>query len=513
MMNMNPLLICDTYKTTHERMYNKDLIKLTSYLTPRKSMIESQKKVVFFGLQAVLKEMKQMFDTNFFNKPLAELEDSYKRYMNIQLGQGNYEWSRVERLHKLGYLPLEVKALPEGSYVDMGVPVVEITNTHDDFAWLTQWTECWLQGEIWKTCNHATIGHMYYKLFKKWYSKNTDGADPHMAASDFGMRGMSCMNEAEKCSASWLLSFNKTSTIPALPWLDTYYDADCSFNHIGLGAVSTEHSVMASNFAIDGDEISFLKRMLTELYPETSFSVVSDTYDYWNLVKVLLPKLRAEIMDHNGKMLIRPDSGDQVTTVVDTVQALWDTFGGTENKLGYKVLDPHIGVILGDGCSLKVVDKILKILDERKFAANNVAFGIGAFCFSAIFDNDKMIVNTRDVFGFAMKATYGVVRGPKNFGNKPIEIFKDPKTDTDNLKKSHRGLCVVSQDAESKEYYVKDGFLDDTHKELYCIELTNESGVSMRTWNFPMQTVFKDGVFMNTQNLMEIRNRLEKEDA
>ena len=105
-----------------------------------------------------------------------------------------------------------------------------------------------------------------------------------MACADFGMRGMSCMDEAVRCSASWLLSFNKTSTIPAINYIDKYYNADCKKNGIGLGAVSTEHSVMGANFSIDGDEITFVKRLLTELYPNTSFSMVSDTYDYWNMI-------------------------------------------------------------------------------------------------------------------------------------------------------------------------------------------------------------------------------------
>ena len=108
------------------------------------------------------------------------------------------------------------------------------------------------------------------------------------------MRGMSCMDEAVRCSASWLLSFNKTSTIPAINYIDKYYNADCKKNGIGLGAVSTEHSVMGANFSIDGDEITFVKRLLTELYPNTSFSMVSDTYDYWNMINNILPQCKEE---------------------------------------------------------------------------------------------------------------------------------------------------------------------------------------------------------------------------
>lgn len=194
--------------------------------------------------------------------------------------------------------------------------------------------------------------------------------------------------------------------------------------------MSTEHSVMASNFAVDGDEITFVKRLLTELYPNTSFSMVSDTYDYWNMIDNILPACKEEIMNHNGKLLVRPDSGNMVDISVKTVKKLWDIFGGTINSKGYKVLDPHIGIIYGDGCSLYNVNEIWSLLADERFAANNIVFGVGAFCFSAIVEGDgHMAVVTRDTFGIAMKATYGVV------DEKPIMIYKDPKTDTSHLKK------------------------------------------------------------------------------
>jgi nicotinamide phosphoribosyltransferase len=374
----------------------------------------------------------------------------------------------------------------------MGIPCIEVTNTNEQFAWLVQWIECILQAELWKPCNHATIGNMYYKIARYWYDKNVDAnIDPRMAFADFGMRGMSCMNEAVRCSSAWLLSANKTSSIPALPYIDKYYDADCSFNHIGIGAVSTEHSVMGANYALDGDERTFVKRLLTELYPNSSFSMVSDTYDYWNMVQNIIPSLKDEILAHNGKLLIRPDSGDQYETVVNTVLSLWDNFGGSLNTKGYKVLDPHIGVILGDGCTQNVVKKIWKELDRLGFAANNVIFGIGAFCFTAIFEGDKMIVNTRDTWGVAMKATYGV------FGDKELMIYKDPKTDTDNLKKSHKGLVFVERDGDNFKY--TDGLL------------LNEYNKYAATHESAFRTVFVDGKMYNRESFTTIRERLANE--
>lgn|SRR5574344_233894 len=503
MIDINPLLLCDTYKTVHEKLYDPSIEYFTSYLVPRKTMFKEQNKMVFMGAQAFIQEyLVDYFNKNFFKKDIKELLAEYTKYMNIQLGQDNYRTEHIEKLHKLGYLPLKISALPEGSYVNMKIPVIEVTNTIPGYHWLVQWIECLMQNEMWKISNHATIAAMYYKLFKKYYSKTTDGLDPHMAAADFGMRGMSCMDEAARCSAAWLVFSNKTSTIAALPWLDKFYDADCSYNKIGISAPSLEHSVISSSFAIDGDEITLIKKLLTNSFKNSSFSLVSDTYDYWNIVNAILPKLKKEIMEHNGKMLIRPDSGDQYINVIETVQKLWDTFGGTENSKGYKVLDSHIGVILGDGCTLNCVEKILDKLDSMKFAANNVVFGVGAFCFTAVFDGDKMIVNTRDTFGEAFKVTW-----MKTKDGKAHFVFKDPKTDTDNLKKSHKGLCLVYQDNNTKNYFVKDEFYNDSEINNAKKELLNTNPNIV----FPMHVIFENGKEMGRESFKYLRERAASE--
>lgn len=476
------LLLSDTYKQCHDRMYPKGLTKLVSYWVPRKSMLEKQNKMVFFGLQAFIREyLMEYFQKNFFELSKEEMLDLYTASMDIQIGRKNYDLEKLEELHELGYLPLEIRALPEGTLVPMGVPCIEITNTHEKFAWLVQWIECILQVELWKPCCHATIGYLYRKIADHWYEKTTDGLPGDMACADFGMRGMSCMEEAVRCSAAWLLSFNKTSTIPAISYIDRYYHADCKKNHLGLGAVSTEHSVMGANYAMDGDEITFVKKLLTELYPDTSFSMVSDTYDYWNMIDHILPQCREEIMHHNGKLLVRPDSGDIVEISVKTVERLWEIFGGITNARGYKVLDPHIGIIYGDGCTLSNVETIWKELAERGFAANNIAYGVGAFCFTAIVENSRLVVVTRDTFGIAMKATYGIIDGKK------LMIYKDPKTDTSHLKKSHRGCCLVYE--ENGELKCQDQLMEMSEDSL-------------------LTTVFRDGKLVREDTFLDIRNRM-----
>ncbi len=149
-----------------------------------------------------------------------------------------------------------------------------------------------------------------------------------------------------------------------------------------------KEDLQPSNYAVDGDEITFVKRLLTELYPNASFSMVSDTYDYWNMIDNILPACKKEIMQHNGKLMVRPDSGDMVEIAVETIEKLWNVFGGTVNSKGYKVLDPHIGIIYGDGCTLNNVKQVWEELKKKGFAANNIVFGVGAFCFSAIVEPD-----------------------------------------------------------------------------------------------------------------------------
>lgn len=489
MIDTNAILLSDTYKQCHRRIYPKGLTKLVSYWTPRRSMFaDPDDEMIFFGLQGFIKEyLIGYFNKNFFERPAAEVEESYRRYMDIQIGAGNYDLESVMELHELGFLPIKLSALPEGTKVPMGIPCIQLTNTDSRFAWVTQWVECLLQASLWKPCCHATVGWKYHKLAEKYYKETVDDSvSPFDAMADFGMRGMSCMDEAIHASAAWLLSFNKTSTIPAIPYIEQMYLTDCLAAGIGRGAVSTEHSCQGANFAVDGDEITFIKRMLTELYPNTSFSMVSDTYDYWNLVNNLLPQCKKEIMEHNGKMLIRPDSGDIVKISVATVQKLWEIFGGTTNEKGYKVLDPHIGIIYGDGCQLTTVETIWEQLKELGFAANCITFGVGAFCFAAtIEENGKMIALTRDTYGIAMKATLGVVE--KDGEEQRFFIYKDPKTDTSHMKKSHRGYCNVVESGGK----------------LHCLDcLYHEPEETL------LQPVFCDGKLLKDEDFVTIRNRI-----
>ena len=312
----NPLLMIDFYKATHDRQYPADVKIIYSPGTPRMSRLKDVNEVVYFGGQAFCKMLIKTFNEEFFNKPKAEILKNYKRIMDNTLGVGAYNLDKIGALHDLGYLPLAFYAIPEGKSTAIGVPQSVFVNTHPDFAWLTNTIETMYSAYIWHIQISAEVGRRYRESAEYWVEKTCD-EDYRVARllSDFSMRGQHCPESAITSSGAWLLSFLGTATVPAIMWLEDNYNCDVEHDEVGFGAISTEHSVMCSNFAVDGDEITHIKRLLTEIYPNHSFSMVSDSYDYENLVKNILPLCREEIVNHKGWLGIRGDSGDPVEIV------------------------------------------------------------------------------------------------------------------------------------------------------------------------------------------------------
>ncbi len=507
MNNCPALLLCDFYKTVHSEQYPADMTKIVSYFTPRMSRLEKENDLVMFGLQAFIKQyLIEYFNDNFFKKDKEEVINEYNRILSYTLGTGTYKIEKVEALHDLGYLPLEIKAIPEGTLVPVKVPMLEISNTHPDFAWVVNAIETIMSCSLWHPMISANVGYNYRQIVDKYYNISVDDNVPHAKAlGDFSMRGQESMESAVRSSAAFCLSFLNTATVPAIPFLEHYYNSDCTKEPVAYGAISTEHSVMCSNFANDGDEITFVRRLLTEIYPHNSFSMVSDSYDYWNMVDNILPCLKDEILNHDGCLLVRGDSGDPIQIVTETVFHLWDIFGGTINSKGFKVLNPHIKAIYGDSITIGRCEMIYKTLIEHGFACNNVALGVGSFSMQCVetldtfklthgFENPMQLNPfTRDTFGIAVKATYGEING------KPIMIFKNPKTDTGHFKKSQIGCCMVHENPVDGNITYTDGYSWD---ELNSDDETKELNM--------MKTVFKNGKMIREYTLAEIRNILHE---
>jgi nicotinamide phosphoribosyltransferase len=345
------------------------------------------------------------------------------------------------------------------------------------------------------------VGYRYRQIVNKYHSITCeDSVEPAHLLGDFSMRGQHSIDSAVKASAAWCMSFLNTATVPAIPWLEKYYNCNCETEPVAFGAISTEHSVMCSNAAIDGDEITHIKRLLTEIYPNQNFSMVSDSYDYWNLVDNILPQCREEIMNHNGTLSIRGDSGDPVEVVTRTVFKLWKHFGGTINSKGYKVLDPHVKAIYGDSITPQRCEAIYEILEEAGFSIQNVSLGVGSFSFMCLeefiedeanWESGEKIVKynpyTRDTFGVAVKATY-----MEDKDGNPIPIFKNPKEAS--FKKSQKGCCSV--------------YLDEQNEIVYKDELTYTQRVAEKT-NM-LEPVFANGKMIKEYTLAEVRNRLHK---
>jgi len=486
MEKTNPMLLIDYYKSVHAEMLPKGITKSVSYFTPRMSRVNRWDKVVMFSLQGFIKEyLIDYFNEEFFNKDFDEVVNEYKRVLDNTLGKDTYNIEKIEKLHELGYLPIEIVSLPEGVLVPMKVPMFGITNTHSDFAWLPQALESLISAEVWHPMIVATVGYTYRQIVNKYYDLTCDDdVSKSRALGSFDFRGEESLSSATKAGAAWCLSFLNTATVPAIPYLEKMYNCDCTKEDVAFGSPSTEHSVMCSNYAIDGDEISLLKRLLTEIYPNTSFSAVLDSYDYWNVVENILPQLKEEILSHNGCFLVRGDSGDCVDVVTQTVFKLWDEFGGNINTKGYKVLNPHIKAIYGDSITIQRCEEIYKILEENGFAASNVSLGVGSFSMQCIEEDGILKPFTRDTFSSCIKATYCEIN------NKPYPIFKNPKEG--GFKTSQKGACAVYQD-ENGEYYYKD--------QLNWNEVSNDD-------NNLLKTIFKDGKFTKEYTLSEIRNTL-----
>ncbi len=482
---MNPLLYTDGYKVDHRRQYPNKTTLVYSNWTPRGSRIKGIDKVVFFGLQYFIKKyIIQDFQENFFDKSKKDVCNRYSRRINNYLGESSVGTEHIEQLHDLGYIPMIFKALPEGVSVPIRVPMFTMYNTKPEFFWLTNYFETLISTTVWLPCNSATIAKKYRAILDKYAketSSNTDFVD--WQGHDFSMRGMAGLEAANMSAAGHLLSFMGTDTIPSIDFLETYYNANSDEELIGGSVPATEHSVMC--MGTDTGEQETIKRLISDIYANGVVSIVSDTWDLWKVLKEYLPNLKNEIMARDGKVVVRPDSGNPVYIICGNpngktaeekkgvIQLLWETFGGITNDLGFKELDSHIGAIYGDSITIDRATEICKRLKEKGFASTNVVLGIGSFTYQ---------YNTRDTFGFAMKATYGEV----DFQGR--EIFKDPITD-DGTKKSAKGLLkIVLEDGEYKLY-------DQVSWEE---EKTGE-----------LKEIFRDGQLLIDHSLADIRKRMK----
>ena len=489
MVMKNSILLTDGYKLDHRRQYPDGTEYVYSNWTPRSCQYfpEAHEGVVVFGIQYFIKEyLINQMNNEFFCLPKEEAVNKFSRRVNSFLGANQVGSEHIAALHDLGYLPIEIKALPEGSLCPIKVPALTFVNTKPEFFWLTNYFETLISTTLWMPMTSATSARLYKKELLR-HAKKTGFADQQgldFLCHDFSMRGMAGIEAAIMSGMAHLTSFTGSETIPAIQAIEDYYNTSAEVEIVASTVPATEHSVMCAGKM--EDEFKTFERLITEVYPSGIVSIVSDTWDFWKVIMEYLPRLKDKIMARDGRVVIRPDSGDPVKIICGDPDAPINTpeyygayellgtiFGLTKTPNGYNALDHHIGLIYGDSITLERQKEIYKRLEEKGYAATNLVLGIGSYTYQ---------YKSRDSLGFAMKATWCQVNGEER------EIFKDPKTDT-GLKKSLKGLiCVVPDSVGNLTAW------DCVSKQMEKMgELT---------------TVFKDGKLIKEFSLAEIRENV-----
>ena len=426
-LNQNLLLSIDVYKAGHMRFYKPGTTKVYSYLCARSD--KKYDSALFFGLQPYLK----MLEKGVSESDAQEFFEMWKEILGSDAPQDVVE--KINSLVSLGYIPLEIKAVPEGTIVNNKNVLATVTNTVDGFHWVVGFFESLLL-KVWAPTSVATLSNKFHKLAKELTIETSDSEFllPFLI-HDFGYRGVSSEESAQILGASHLVNSAGTDTVPAVKFVKENYGAT---GLLGASVPASEHSIHCSFGDDEEAELEYLNRML-DLNPTGLVSVVSDAYDYWRMLTVTVPKLKDKILARDGKLVIRPDSGDPKAILLGDLNAqagsneakgtftiLEEIFGATTNSKGFKELNPKIGVIYGDGMFFDRFKDIVISMKERGLANTNLVVGIGGLLLQQ---------HNRDDLGFAFKATQAIINGEAK------ELFKDPITDKG--KRSHKGLMKL----------------------------------------------------------------------
>lgn len=510
-LKVNPLLATDSYKVSHKGFMVDGTTTIYSNMTPRNlsrlpKTVSFDGKVVVFGGQMVVQDLKHDWDEMFFSQPKDKAIDDVMRLLGAYIGHTDRE--HFEALHDLGYLPIHFKSLPEGVLINAKVPMWTFVNTHPDFAWLTNYLETYISAEGWKPFTVASIIRQYRLLSNKWALLTTGSEDfAAFQVHDFCYRGMSNTLDAAKTGAGFLLSSVGTDNIPALTAIECYYNTKVDKAFIATSVPASEHSLACTGIEVDG-ELETYRKWITKDYPSGLVSIVSDTTDFFRVVTEYATALKDDIINRApnelgmAKTVFRPDSGCPVKVLTGytldeyfvtecgetvcnqtgrvlsipemkgAVECLWDIFGGSTTEKGYKQLHERVGLIYGDSITLERAEAILERLEAKGFASTNVVFGVGSYTSQYL---------TRDSTGSAIKATLAVVDGEE------VPLSKAPETDSGE-KHSARGYLRV--DLKDGEYVLKQN-----------VSKKDEQGGELRT-------IFKDGVLYNQDDYITIRNRL-----
>ena len=501
-----PHMTSDFYKWGHSDMYQNKTTRVYSNMTPRSdkyaNVLNSNGKMVFFGLQYALANLVEQWDQNFFQKPKEKVINRFTRRVKNSIGKeyGSGMIENLSKLHDLGYMPIEVRSIEEGNWVNMGVPVFVINNTHPDYFWLVNYLETYLSAIVWPMCNSAMVSSQYRKTATKW-AKMSAAPDfwIEIACHCFAARGHRGIEDATISGMGHMLFSAGTDTGWAIDYLEDYYGANSDNELIGCSVNATEHAVACQRIAyfrnVLGEahaERESVRDLLVNVYPTGILSYVADSEDYFRFISedmaALKPEIEARQVDAQGlcKFVVRPDSSPKTPYEVivgddesddplqrkGTLQILWDTFGGTVNEKGLRVINPKVGIIYGEAIDGEMQEKIYHGMIQRGWCVSNVLMGVGSWGF--------LKNASRDSYSIAIKGTHSVV------DDLEVSMQKNPKTALDS-KKSARGLLRVEK--ENGEYVLCE---NQTHEQFQTGEL---------------KLSFRDGKFVNFQEWKNVKSR------
>lgn len=461
-MTPNLLLMTDSYKVSHSHLYPKNMTQLYSYLESRGGPFHS---TLFFGLQYYLRILARGFAPHDI--------DHAEAFWAAHFGRNDVfdaaAWRRLYEKHR-GKIPLHITAVPEGSIVPCHNILMDIRNTDPEFPWLTSFFETLLL-KVWYPTTVATqsffIRQDIRKIFK---ATGSDMKALDFACHDFGYRGSTSEESAAIGGAAHLISFSGTDNPAGMRMLQNYY---ASGNVPGFSIPATEHSVICA-FGKDHEDLAFAHML--EQFPTGVIACVSDTYDIYNAVENLWgDKFHDQVIARDGRLVVRPDSGDPIEVTLKVLGILERKFGGELNEDGFFVLNPHVRVIYGDRMTRTSIPELYRAISSRGYAAENLVTGSGGGLLQKV---------DRDTCKFAIKASHVVLNADDE-----LDIAKSPVTDPSKKSKSGRLSLRLTNGEYSTVSY-------DTPLSAPTVA--------------PMKTVFLNGEIQNVQTLNSI-NTLVKQ--
>lgn len=452
---MVTLLKTDAYKLHHREQYPKGTEFIYSNLTPRRlNYFEKDygktDYIICYGANYIIEKLHLEWQENFFNLKWKHILKELNKFMEYSKIDISKNIPFYKQLHKYGHLPIKFKSLRNYSKLYPNTPVIVFWNTHKKFYWLVNYIETWLSAEFWPIITTANISKKLYELAFE-FAHLTCENDSHLAFQfhDFSYRGISSTESAIKTGLGHLSYFLGTDNLPAIMEKGNYRSLhDHTQPFYGTSIPATEHSVMCANG--QENELQTFSRLL-DLYPTGIVSIVSDTWDIFHVCNNILPKLKEKILARDGKVVIRPDSGDPVDISIKVIKLLEKHFGTYINKKGFRVLNSKVGVIYGDSITYAVAKQLFLNLKKLGYASSNIVFGIGSYSYQYI---------TRDTLSIAVKSTAVKIKKKWN----PIQ--KNPITDVH--KKSLTGFLTWQTDEKGIYYCIdkqpKERYFNDKNK-------------------------------------------------